>query len=1578
NEGNNRDWNDDNDQLGDFWEEMGIRYGLLSNSSSTTTWESWDSFGLDTDNDQIPDAIEIKIKELFEETYQNGNDDHKRAIYRAFKGIRQWEDFDADGIFTSMLYTDGTELYRREQRHKDLDADGNGIDDKEEIINFEDFDQDGQLNWQDMDSDNDGGDDNWDWAVFDSRGHRDLDFDFVSDWEDLDMDGDTITNDSERPKGGDPEKVDTDGDGVNDAIDYYAHDKRYQNKNDILNDLKFTQIGTESNWKFIDTWNYGQVGGSYAAINELGELYVWGLNYGSLPFDGGNEKAYEYWNSGVPFGFTKVDLTKIRSDITWNKISLGNGFGLGTDIENKIYAWGKNLSSQLGIGKPTTFVNFTSPKLFLGDIELISSGDQQTAIINEDGKLRMIGSNDQGQLGTGASPFNYPRDLDWSEIPNGIKDVKVTATETFIIDDLGYLWAYGDNDLGQLGRGIASTAAENFTAKKVVNTVGQNDSTNEWDEIFAYSRQVYAFKKDKTLWAWGNNKNFALGINKSKDDYLNKIPFESVPTKIENVNKDDILITDGELQFTAINGGFIFLKKKDNTGKGELWAAGDNFFTGKFFKIKTPRKIGNEEDWVKIHDIKTAQKNILIEKSDGSIWGAGANWDRVLTNDPCPDPIKEIWHVNLTVERQKQIFQFELSNSFTGTASLNLYLGDIKLTTSLNIVTTVDNVISGIQNSFNNLNLNSKLSLTTVNSQGGNKIMKFEAQDYTYYKVYSTLTNKSEIFSGNVTSTEDIQKNYSGEVTYKLILNGKVLEVKAGASNELNSNQIKDEVYTSLKNLIENYTITQAPFTANTETISDTVYLVIERDDYQAFNVQGNTYNSLTSSSTFKIEKISSSYVVENCNDGMSFINKLTKIFDGEEYNWKKISVGVNHALGLTKDGKVYSWGRNNQGQLGLGSESFNFGEPKLIPTISTLNFKDISASAEVSFAITTSGTMYAWGDNDLGSLGVGNNTDASVPKVVTEGVTWIKNLGGYKFQVAIKDNVGSEVIQGWGYQKYGELGALGKVKSDIVTITTDLNESEGVIKTTPDGEYLLMTEKLLNYINTKLNFEYQYNESNSTSKKKSKSNSSKNNNTGKYMNVGKWKVKRKVPAFEGKSAIGREEGFQMTSFMPYGFDIIDVNEPPSDIILENITSKVSSKSDMFISNIKIIDPDIDDIVTASIPENSPNKEKFSIKNDKLYFNTKSNKSLVPYNFIIRATDWEGRVLEKLFEILIDEEGNLLVEEQNLNESSGGSSYYNSRYIDSDGDGFNDSDEILMGTDQFDFRSFPKDFDNDGILDFYDGDIDNDGYLNENDLYPFDSSEWADSDQDGIGDNQDNDDDNDGIPDLSVNWRDDYIIQDLFPNDPNESFDFDRDGIGDNSDPDDDNDGIDDILDDFPFNPYEWKDTDGDGIGDNNDQDADNDGYSNFDEVFLGTNPLDSLSYPEDLDKDFVPDLLDSDIDGDDISNEYDNAPFYFNPDQKFIQENENFIQIKPSEFFSPNGDGINDVWVIDEILRYPNNKIWVYDSNGNLVLQSSKYMNDWNGELDGVPLPEGPYLYIINLNGNETNDVQGWLYITR
>lgn len=105
-------------------------------------------------------------------------------------------------------------------------------------------------------------------------------------------------------------------------------------------------------------------------------------------------------------------------------------------------------------------------------------------------------------------------------------------------------------------------------------------------------------------------------------------------------------------------------------------------------------------------------------------------------------------------------------------------------------------------------------------------------------------------------------------------------------------------------------------------------------------------------------------------------------------------------------------------------------------------------------------------------------------------------------------------------------------------------------------------------------------------------------------------------------------------------------------------------------------------------------------------------------------------------------------------------------------------------------------------------DDDGDGVPNDQDVFPGDPTESADTDGDGVGDNSDPDLDGDGIPNAQDTDTDgDGVLdaQDAFPNDPTESVDTDGDGVGNNSDPDLDGDGV--LNADDP-------DSDGDGVDD--------------------------------------------------------------------------------------------------------------------------------------------------------------------
>ncbi|MBP9070218.1 MAG: gliding motility-associated C-terminal domain-containing protein, partial [Bacteroidia bacterium] len=86
---------------------------------------------------------------------------------------------------------------------------------------------------------------------------------------------------------------------------------------------------------------------------------------------------------------------------------------------------------------------------------------------------------------------------------------------------------------------------------------------------------------------------------------------------------------------------------------------------------------------------------------------------------------------------------------------------------------------------------------------------------------------------------------------------------------------------------------------------------------------------------------------------------------------------------------------------------------------------------------------------------------------------------------------------------------------------------------------------------------------------------------------------------------------------------------------------------------------------------------------------------------------------------------------------------------------------------------------------------------------------------------------------------------------------------------------------------------------------------------------------------------------------------------------------------FSPNGDGVNDLFEIRGIRFFPDNELKIINRWGNTVYIKKGYANTWDGtteigiEIGGNKLPEGTYYYILNLNNN-TKPYTGFLYLNR
>gem|GEM_PF-2365762 len=94
------------------------------------------------------------------------------------------------------------------------------------------------------------------------------------------------------------------------------------------------------------------------------------------------------------------------------------------------------------------------------------------------------------------------------------------------------------------------------------------------------------------------------------------------------------------------------------------------------------------------------------------------------------------------------------------------------------------------------------------------------------------------------------------------------------------------------------------------------------------------------------------------------------------------ISCGASHALALTADGAVYTWGYNYDGQLGNGTTTAS-NRPAEVTALSGQGVSALQAGTYHSLALTESGTVYAWGSNANGQLGDGSQTNRLTPVAV-------------------------------------------------------------------------------------------------------------------------------------------------------------------------------------------------------------------------------------------------------------------------------------------------------------------------------------------------------------------------------------------------------------------------------------------------------------------------------------------------------------------------------------------------------------------------------------------------------------------
>ncbi|KAM9042964.1 LOW QUALITY PROTEIN: X-linked retinitis pigmentosa GTPase regulator [Megaptera novaeangliae] len=156
-----------------------------------------------------------------------------------------------------------------------------------------------------------------------------------------------------------------------------------------------------------------------------------------------------------------------------------------------------------------------------------------------------------------------------------------------------------------------------------------------------------------------------------------------------------------------------------------------------------------------------------------------------------------------------------------------------------------------------------------------------------------------------------------------------------------------------------------------------------------------------------------------------STVNKPTRVKALKPEKVKFAACGRNHTLVSTEGGKVYAAGGNTEGQLGLGDTEERNTFHLISFFTSQHKIKQLSAGSNTSAALTEDGELFMWGDNSEGQIGLQNITSICVPHQVTIGkpISWISC--GY-YHSAFVTTEGE--LYTFGEPEYGKLGLPGKL----------------------------------------------------------------------------------------------------------------------------------------------------------------------------------------------------------------------------------------------------------------------------------------------------------------------------------------------------------------------------------------------------------------------------------------------------------------------------------------------------------------------------------------------------------------------